>query len=122
MFGLGIYELFAYATAAGDQEAAPAIWPVGSKLRRGDGFTIAMFVHPECPCSYASLAELAEISAVVPAVIVVVFAGPVVAGASWEAAGRIAGSVRVVDDGSEAARFGAQTSGYTVVYDHDGVR
>lgn len=52
----------------------------------------------------------------------IVVAGPDVEGDLWEHAGRIAGAVRFIDDGREAARFGALTSGYTVVYDHDGIQ
>jgi hypothetical protein len=37
---------------------------------------------------------------------------------TWDAAGRIPGVSRVVDrDGTEAARFGARTSGHVVLYD-----
>ena len=120
--GLGLREMFAEATTAGDMVDAPERWPATTRLPRGDGFTIAMFVHPDCPCSRASLGELAAIAASSSATLVIVVAGADAEGEIWDAAGQIAGAVRVVDDGREAARFGARTSGYTVVYDRDGLR
>ena len=41
----------------------------------------------------------------------------------WERAGRIRGARRVVDAaGQEAKRFGAKTSGFTLVFDRAGMR
>lgn len=120
--GLGFHAMFAYATTAGDMSDSPTHWPAGTRLPRGDGFTIAMFVHPDCPCSRASLGELSAIAASAAVTLDIVVAGPDVEGDTWDDAGRIAGAVRIVDDGREAARFGAVTSGYTVVYDRDGLR
>lgn len=117
---LGLYAMFARATTAGPAAASPARWPAGTQLARGAGLTIAMFVHPECPCSRASLAELAAIALDRTTVVDLVVAGPDPRGAIWDAAGRLPGVRRIVDDGREAARFGALTSGYTVVYDRDG--
>jgi hypothetical protein len=118
LVGVGLREFFAYSTTRGDIAQTAERWPDDTKLVRGDDATVVMFVHPECPCSRASLAELATLGA--PSVIVV-FAGSD-DGSAWDAAGRIAHTRRVVDDGSEAVRFGARTSGYTVVYDRDGFR
>ena len=116
LVGLGLREMFAYATTRGDAATTPERWPDDTNLERGAGATVVMFVHPSCPCSRASLAELATIDTA-KATVIVVFAGPEVSGSAWDAASH---DKRVVDDGSEAARFGARTSGYTVVYDRDG--
>jgi len=106
-------------TAPGD---AAVRWPAGTRLPRGGDITIATFVHPACPSSRASLHELAAIAAGPSVSINIVVTGPDVVGEIWDDAGRIAGAVRIIDDGREAARFGALTSGYTVVYDRSGVR
>jgi hypothetical protein len=118
---LGFHAMFAHATEAGEVADSPERWPAGTRLSRGSGVTIAMFVHPDCPCSRASLSELAAVARISSVTLDIVIAGPD-AGGIWDDAGRIAGAVRIVDDGREAARFGALTSGYTVVYDRAGRR
>jgi hypothetical protein len=120
--GVGVREIYAYSTEPGRQATAPETWPDASQLRAPDGRpAIVMFVHPECPCTRASLAELAQVAAHVGdrASITVVAEGP---GLGWEAAARIPGAVRVLDPlRTEASRFGARTSGHVVVYDRFGV-
>lgn len=120
--GLGIRAMVAYATTAGDMSAPPARWPEGTRLSQGGDFTIAMFIQPDCPCSRASLHELAAIRRSAATRLEIVVAGPDMKGELWDAAGRIPGAVRVIDDGREAARFGARTSGFVVVYDRAGLR
>lgn len=123
LVGFGLRELHAYSTTAGSTAATPETWPAESALMRGRGFTVVMFVHPECPCSRASLAELAEIAraAPVPPEIFVAIADDHAGGLAWELAGEVTGAKRVLDrDGREAARFGARTSGHVVVYDPRG--
>jgi glyoxylase-like metal-dependent hydrolase (beta-lactamase superfamily II) len=88
-----------------------------------------MFVHPRCPCSRASLAELREIMAQANGRLnaFVLFLRPQGTAdvwehtATWAAAQDIPGvAVRVDRDGAEAARFGAATSGHTVLYNAEG--
>lgn len=112
----GVREIAAYSITPGDRAEAPATWPAGSTLSRAhDQATVVMFVHPECPCSRASLAELAEIAAAHRAAFRIVLAG---AGDAWDAAGRVRGAERILDPlEREAERFGARTSGHVVVYD-----
>jgi hypothetical protein len=99
--GFGIRALYAYSTEPGSQATAPALWPEESKLAAPSGRpSIVMFVHPECPCTRASLAELQEIANHV---------------------GDRA-SISISSDDLEAARFGAKTSGHVVVYDAFGIR
>ena len=118
----GVYAMATHETTPGAAVGAPERWPSASRLPRGPGYTVAMFVHPDCPCSRASLAELAAVASAAAVSIDVVVAGPDVAGEVWDAAGRIRGVVRIIDDGTEAARFGARTAGQTVVYDPGGAR
>lgn len=115
---------------AGAQGDAPALWPTQSALVVAPGRpTMIMFLHPRCPCSRASLAEFERIAASLEGEsnLLLVFVRPEGAPADWldtglfRRAGELAGVTRLVDDGGvEAARFGALTSGQTVVYDAQG--
>jgi hypothetical protein len=115
----GAHEIYAYSTQPGDRAEAPARWPVESTLAGPDDrAAIVMFVHPACPCSRASLAELAAIAESTDAAIQIVFP---TSGEGWEAAGRVRGATRILDPlAGESARFGARTSGHVVVYDRAG--
>lgn len=120
--GLGAGAIFAHATTPGAQGAAPLQWPAESSLAEpATGFTLVMFVHPECPCSRASLAELAEIANSAPRAAIQIVYSHTDGGDSWGLGGRVAGATRVLEPlGLEAARFGARTSGHVVVYDDHG--
>jgi hypothetical protein len=90
-----------------------------------------MFLHPQCPCSRASLDELDTLlarAAVRPAV-KAVFVRPAGMEPGWEreglwsSAAAIPGVETVADpDGAEARRFGVQTSGHVLVFAPNGVR
>src|SRR5688572_17630282 len=57
--GAGIWVLWAYANRPGPAGAAAASWPADSALRPDPSRpTMIMFIHPECPCSRASIEEL----------------------------------------------------------------
>jgi len=93
-------------------------------------FTLVMFVHPQCPCSRASLEELNVIMTsqrAADATAYVAFIKPAGTNArwihtySWDRAGEIPNVTRYVDnDGKEARRFGAETSGDCLLYDFQG--
>ena len=130
--GAGIWTLSRYAGAAGQPAAAPSIWPAASEIaRQPDRPTLLMFVHPQCTCSRASLESLARLQAEVAGrsaaeTVVMVAAARSMGddwtrGALWQQAAAIPG-VRVVADldGREAARFGAATSGQSLLYGADG--
>jgi hypothetical protein len=87
-----------------------------------------MVAHPHCPCTRASIAELAQIMAHAPEGVTasVLFVKPSGAGSDWDdtdlrrSAAAIPGvSVTTDDNGVEAARFGAKTSGHTLVFDRN---
>src|SRR5262245_25920794 len=88
-----------------------------------------MIAHPRCDCTRASLAELAELMARArrrPKTYVV-FIKPRGVTEDWEhtdlwkLASRVPDATVVRDDGGvEAARFGAETSGQTLLYDRSG--
>jgi len=127
-FGLRASLNYENAPAAPGQ--APAHWPAESKIQRGAGVpTLVIMAHPHCPCSRATLGELAVLMAQVQKRVnaVVVFVVPNGVPEKWEEpdlwrnAAQIPG-VRVLKDpgGREAALFRALASGQTMFYDADG--
>lgn len=129
--GTGTFFLWGYENAPGVKSSpAPAAFPAEANiLRDGARPTLMMFAHPHCPCTRASLAELSRLMTVANGRVVahVLFIKPDgtgggwVAGDLWASAAAIPG-VRVAADegGREAARFGAGTSGLTLLYGADG--
>jgi hypothetical protein len=127
----GLWVLWAYDNKPGIAANPSARWPATSRLApAADGPTLVLFAHPQCSCSPASLGELAEVLARAdkrPRTYVV-FLKPssVVDGwertALWQQAARLE-NVTVIrdDDGLEAQRFSAATSGQTFLYDSRGV-
>ena len=127
-FGLRASLNYENAPAAPGQ--APAHWPAESKIQPDFGVpTLVVMAHPHCPCTRATLGELAVLMATVQKRVnaVVVFVVPNGVPEKWEEtdlwrnAAQIPG-VRVVKDpgGKEAALFGALASGQTMFYDTDG--
>lgn len=108
----------------------PSQWPADSAIERDPGRpTLLMLVHPKCPCSRASLAELARLmdDTAGRANAIVLFVRPdgVASGweqsDTWQSASHIPGVVvRADEDEVEAHRFGATVSGYTLLYGVDG--
>jgi hypothetical protein len=118
--------LVRYKSRPGESSNAPARWPDDSAIALEAGRpTLLMFVHPDCPCSRASLRELESIAAA-PAgrlsvrVLIDRSSGTGDEGPLRHLAARIPGALVVADDGREAARFGARTSGLVVAYDARG--
>jgi hypothetical protein len=129
--GSGFTILVRYASAPGAMDTAPRLaWPADSRLaRRPHRPTLVMFAHPHCPCSRASVSELARLLQRVPDGLeaYVLFVRPRETSPDWDrtdlwrSAAAIPGVTVLGDeDGVEAARFHALTSGLTVVYDGEG--
>lgn len=127
----GFTVLARYKNTPGRVEAGTsADWPVGTRLARRPGrASLVMFAHPHCPCTRASINELARLMPRLPAGTAahVLFVRPSETAADWEqtdlwrSAASIPGvSVVRDDEGVEAARFHALTSGLTLVYDGGG--
>jgi hypothetical protein len=126
---IGARVILNYESTPGAVAAVPKSWP-GSKVPLAkDAMTLVMLAHPRCPCTEASVGELAEIMAHVEgkAVAYVLFSVPADAGADWDdtslrrAAAGIPGVTVLTDiDGVEARRFGAETSGHTLLFNPDG--
>src|SRR5438067_9702551 len=126
----GLRTLFAYENTPGPVGVASQTWPASSQIRREAGRqTLVMLAHPRCPCTRASVSELARIMAQSAGKVdaYVLFWKPNGAGSEWDdgglrnRAGAISGVKILTDvDGVEAARFGAETSGHTLLFDRDG--
>jgi hypothetical protein len=125
--GYGARSLLLYADTPGRPATPPARWPAGAPFRPDlDRATLLVFAHPQCPCSSATIGELASIMAnsrdrVRATVFMYV---PLGAGRGWtdtdlwRAAAIIPGvQVREDLDAAQARRFGARTSGQTLLYD-----
>ena len=123
---LGLAWLMGYDNRPGMAAHAPASWPAESRIPRDpEQRTLVMLAHPKCDCTKASLGELAELLARATDrprtfVVFIGFNGK----PDWtqtalsRAAARIPGvTVLTDDDGREAARFGAATSGQMLLYD-----
>jgi hypothetical protein len=124
-FGL----LWSYKLRPGEIGGTPSLWPSESRIPRRPGrATLVLFAHPKCPCTRASLAELARLMSRLGDRVSadVVFLRPPGVGTDWdqtdlwESASVIPGVTAVRDDGAETARFQAETSGLAVLYDAQG--
>jgi hypothetical protein len=139
--GVGFAKLWRYTYTPGVEAVASPSWPAGARLQRDvDRPTLVLIVSPGCPCSQATVRELARVVARAPAraAIRMIFdasdasdafdagdAGearvPPHESRLWRMANAIPGVVTVVDrDGSETAAFGAHVSGQAFLYDEAG--
>lgn len=127
---LGFTLLWRYEGHAGSVAHAPVIWPVGTHVIRTPGRPqLVMFFHPRCPCSRASVGELAQIMTHCQGRLTttVLFVRPEGAAEEWEqtdlcqSAAAIPG-VTVISDhsGRESLLFGAETSGQALLYSGSG--
>jgi hypothetical protein len=127
----GFWVLYAYKATPGTVGESPLSWPDGSRIVREPGrFALVMLAHPKCPCTRASVAELARLMARIgPRVgASVLVLHPEGMPAQWEhtdlwrSAEAIPGVAVIADaDGAEAKRFGARTSGHVLLYDPAGM-
>lgn len=126
----GLWFLWRYENTPGVTSSSPAQWPSISRIQlAGNQPTLVMLAHPHCPCSRASVGELARIMAHSQGRVMayVLFTTPAGSSADWEktdlwqSAADIPG-VNVIKDseGVEARLFNAVTSGQTVLYDTRG--
>lgn len=126
----GLAMLWRYENVPGAVADSSERWPVESALRPDSSrHTLVMLVHPRCPCSRASVGELARLMARCQGRLTahVLFLKPAGLSEDWEksdlwlSAAAIPGVVvRSDESGGEARRFGAATSGQVVLYDAQG--
>jgi hypothetical protein len=127
---VGMGNLWGYENAPGASAQPPLSWPAESQIQRSpDRATLVVLVHPHCPCTRATIGELASLMAHSQGRLTadVLFLKP--AGFSedwektdlWQSAASIPGVNVLVDGGgAEAFRFHAATSGQTILYDAEG--
>lgn len=130
LVGVGAASILRYANTPGRETNPPAQWPETTRISPGKTLpTLVMFAHPRCPCTYASLDELAQVAADCPGHFdaQVWFIKPPETDNNWtnttlwRKAVSIPGvTVHCDDNGLETARFHAETSGQTVLYDLSG--
>jgi len=128
--GLGGDLLMRYAGQAGVAACPLPDWPSQSAIPApSDQPVLVMFLHPHCPCSRASVSNLARMAVFLNGrmhmhVYFVLAANQEEAWAqtdTWSSANRIPGvEIRTDPGGLEARRFGARTSGQTFVHDARG--
>ncbi|RZA08040.1 MAG: RedB protein [Proteobacteria bacterium] len=127
----GLQALQAYGTSEGQRGGFSLRFPQDSQIKlAGTGKpSLLLFLHPECPCSRATLEELDRVLAATPnkpevyAVFVVPkgWSTPRAKTALWLRASRMNGVTPVLDrEGQEAKRFGAATSGQVYAYSPSG--
>jgi hypothetical protein len=126
----GFAWLAVYANTPGAPARPDRRWPGASRIVLDDSRpTLVMLAHPRCTCTRASLAELTEVMARATSRprAYVIFIKPGGSGVDWERTDlwRTAAAIPDVtvlrdDDGVEATRFGAETSGQTLLYGRDG--
>jgi hypothetical protein len=127
---VGGIKLIDYAGRPGLASAAPAVWPGDATEQqpqlRG---RLLVFLHPHCPCSRATLANLERTLAHCEGRLdtTLWFVIPREASESWSDTTLRASASHIVDaavrldvKGVEAKRFGALTSGHAMLYDPDG--
>lgn len=128
----GMGALAAYSTSAGEAGQTPASWP-GQLGDRPRGWTLALAVHPRCPCTEASIRQLQRTFAMLeppPSVVAAVYEPPPgeARAEAWprepDAADRLRSTLgaRIVRDpgGEVALAFGGFTSGHAVLFDPEG--
>lgn len=127
---VGLSQLWNFESEAGQAATPPARWPSDSHVARVAGEpTLVMLVHPHCPCSRASLEEIDRLMAQSSESVSLrlLFVRPPGVAETWEqtdtwrrASAIPRAEVTRDDDGVEAARFGAATSGQVMLYGADG--
>jgi hypothetical protein len=124
---VGARVLLTYSNTPGTPASPPVDWPSQAPIKHADGrASLLVFVHPQCPCSRASIEELDRILVSVHDRVetTVFFYTPPQSSENWahtdlwKSAAAIP-TVRVLADrdARAARRFGARTSGQTLLYD-----
>jgi hypothetical protein len=128
----GMVWMVRYQMTPGAQASElPSRWPANVSFTPNDhGWTLVMMLHPQCPCSRASIHELSELISRSAGNITahILFVQPPGApagwcdGALWSAAKQLPGvSVAVDANARDATIFGATTSGEVLLYDSAGM-
>jgi len=126
----GFQALLVYGARPGPQVSPQSKWPEKTALHLNtDSYTLVMFLHPQCPCSNATVTELSLLLAHCRSIKAnVLFIRPKEFAPGWEKSilwtrvSNIPGAQAMVDvDGRERNLFAAETSGQCALYDRDGL-
>lgn len=128
--GCGFAVLHRYEATPGRASAPSPAWPKDSPIPLEEHrLTMVLALHPRCPCSTATIGELEELLARHPgrAALNVLLYKPANQPDDWTTSRSSQTLARWADtrlwideEGREAARVGALTSGHLLIYDADG--
>jgi len=130
LVGIGFVALLAYHNMPGERKDFATIWPSNNSIRLDtQRANLVVFIHPECPCSVATLNELTRIQTSCGARVNthVVFYSPL--DMPWKDTNKVRQAlaipnVHITNDptGQLAERYGALTSGHALLYSSSGHR
>jgi hypothetical protein len=130
LLAVGLRFMMNYERTPGATGEVPSAWPTASALKPAtDRATLLLFAHPRCPCTRATIGELAKVMAHTQKTLraCVIFFQPPNTDRAWtdtdlqESAAAIPGVTVLRDrNGVEAKRFGAETSGHALLFAADG--
>lgn len=129
LIACGYLALLLYEQMPGPQSIVSRSWPSSVDIKPFRGkYTLVMAIHPHCPCTSASLNELAILMTRCPRMSAyVLMFRPSDFPRNWEKtdywyrAQAIPGVVVLTDEeGQKAKRFGVSTSGEITLYDPNG--
>jgi len=128
--GTGFAWILNYQNSSGAAGPALEQWPLGTQIAlNSKQDTLVMFAHPQCPCTGASLEELNRLLARSEGSVAAQvwffkpdsFSDGWAHSDLWKSAGAIPGvTVREDVNGAQARLFGAETSGYVLLFDTHG--
>jgi hypothetical protein len=129
---LGLGRILRYSVTPGRAAVAPVVWPRQCEPQihlAPSGVTLVVVLHPQCPCSRATVQQLAELTTTNARGVssYALFVRPHDFSEAWERSGlwqqvgSIPGAKAIDDvDGKLARSFGALTSGQTYAFDPSG--
>lgn len=126
----GLGQVWSYARTSNARSTPPEHWPASLPFSRSDtNGTLVLALHPRCPCTRATIAELQRVLADAeekPAVVALIYR-PAQSSQAWDDAASVQlhptlTNLRSVDDveGKIARQFGLNTSGEIILYDRSG--
>jgi hypothetical protein len=128
---IGYGSMVFYSMAPAKSAISAGAFPVQSSLAKGSGLTLITFLHPRCPCSRATVSELEELLSQskfsTNLTIYAVVSQPrgcsadFTQGAILDSLSSMPNVQLTIDkDDVESQRFGARTSGQTLLFDSQG--
>lgn len=124
----GLMQLLGYEFSPGRIRRAPPQWPSASAVSPASDYTLVVSIHPQCPCTRATVEELARLMARCPKLEAkLLFLKPQgyarhwVETDIWNRASKIPRVTCVADEsGTQISQFHSDTSGEAILYDNHG--